>query len=226
MQTEGVYMSRPGLSKDDRCLSKQVSTRYRTGEKFSSSNLNASSSGLHGASQRFHAKKHPEQRWSVHHSARARYNTTLDPWHTTPYHTTPSSNVSQHNTTPDPRYHASATWYRNGVLYARLGRSLEWSEPSGMYVSARLKSTTRRFWGVGWRGCCVRVALTSDGGRGDRGTGDTGTVVSPIGALMLFFVSWGCGTARWWAFGWYDGGWGWGRRGRRGWGRVHRFSVG
>lgn len=51
----------------------------------------------------------------------------------------------------------------------------------------------------------MRVALTSDGGRGDRGTGDSGTVVSPIGALMLFFVSWGCGTARWWAFGWYDG---------------------
>lgn len=37
----------------------------------------------------------------------------------------------------------------------------------------------------------MRVALTSDGGRGDRGTGDSGTVVSPIGALMLFFVSWG-----------------------------------
>lgn len=37
----------------------------------------------------------------------------------------------------------------------------------------------------------MRVALTSDGGRGDRGTGDSGTVVSPIGALMLFFVYWG-----------------------------------
>lgn len=80
--------------------------------------------------------------------------------------------------------------------------------------------------GVLCEGCSDVRRGRGDRETGDSGTVDSGTVVSPIGALMLFFVSWKCGTARWWAFGWYDGGWGWGRRGRRGWGRVHRFSVG
>lgn len=68
---------------------------------------------------------------------------------------------------------------------------------------------------MGWRGCCGRVALTSDGARGTVGRGDGGVSDRGADPCSFFFLGGVNGTAWWWSFGWYDGGVG---MGAMGWG--------